>query len=693
MTFLSVRAPARVVLVGAGGYGQVHAANIKRLEELGIVTLVAVVDPAYRTQPPNASGHHQYPDMEKAFAVVADVDVVVIAAPINAHAQLAETALRYGADVLLEKPPVSSLADFNHLIETERQTGRVIQVGFQSLGSHGPAQFRTDGFGIGRVVRVSAVGAWSRSLGYWSRSPWAGRRSMDGEPVIDGVVTNPLAHAVATALDIVGCRALEDVESVETDLYRANDIDSDDTSVVRIRTAAGAEVTCAFTLCASAEHEAQLHVEGARGRAVFAYTADRVDIWAGQLTQSLTVGRDDLLENLVAHRVDRTSLLVPLASTGAFMRVLDAVALAEEPVRIDPRAISWSGEGLERHPVVDNVEEWLARSASSGLTFAELETPWAHRQRDTVLVRARLGGTDVADYRNGAGTIPTSSPRPFLHPVRTLAGVVVSARHPADHDWHAGVGMAIPRVNGNNFWGGPTYRRERGYELLEDHGVITGEPPTVLPGGFAQQLHWIGADGTEQLSEKRAVHWAVQDAHTWTLHFDTRLTAHAATELGSPGSHGRSGGGYGGFFWRLPPCRDVEVFTEHNRGEAEVHGRVAPWLAWSADFLAGSGTVGPATLIVASADAATAGEPWFVRAHEYPGFGSALAWDSCRTIGPGEVLPRRFDIAVADGRLAPDDVFRLAARLSAPVPRSSDSGEPELRPRNGDVRRRGTPTQ
>ena len=54
------------------------------------------------------------------------------------------------------------------------------------------------------------------------------------------------------------------------------------------------------------------------------------------------------------------------------MRVLDAVAAADEPVRVDPRAIRWEGEGQDRRAVVDNVEHWLWKAALSGQTFAEL---------------------------------------------------------------------------------------------------------------------------------------------------------------------------------------------------------------------------------------------------------------------------------------------------------------------------------
>ena len=63
---------------------------------------------------------------------------------------------------------------------------------------------------------------------------------------------------------------------------------------------------------------------------------------------------------------------------------------------------------------------------------------------------------------------------------------------------------------------------------------------------------------------------------------------------------------------------------------------------------------GPATLVVVSPDAADARDPWFVRVRDYPGLGSALAWDRPLVLPPGGVVARRFDVAVADGRLSPD---------------------------------------
>jgi len=655
--------PARLVLVGVGGFGRVHAERIAGHQARGLVELVAAVDPVRDAPPAAIAGTPLFPDLPEALAALGPVDVVVVAAPIGEHARLAETALTAGADVLLEKPPVATLADFNRLLGVEQRTGRMVQVGFQSLGSPAAAGLAADAYGLGPVLEVSATGTWSRSLGYWSRSPWAGHRSLDGRPVVDGVVTNPLAHAVATALAVAGCHRREDVTAVDTDLYRANAIDSDDTSVVRVRTTGGLTVTCAFTLCAPGEEVPLVHVQGARGSARYAYTEDRLDLEVEGRSWSVTAPREDLLLDLVRARRRGTPLLVPLARTGAFMRVLDAVAAVDEPVRVDPRAVTWSGEGPERRPVVADVGRWVARAAEAGATFTELGAPWTHRGRDTVTARGTVGRAEVVTYRDGAGTIPTSTPRPYLHPVRTTGGVVVTATHPADHDWHTGAGVAIPDVNGTNFWGGGTYRPGAGYQLLDDHGLVTGGPVVEEPAGFSQQLEWVGRSGVRELVEQRRVRWSAVAADRWLLDLTTTLRSDHEVTLHSPGSKGRTGGGYGGFFWRLPACRDVQVSTATASGEESVHGSVAPWLAWSAEFAAGPGTAGPATLVVLSADAVRHGEPWFVRLADYPGFGSALAWDRPLVLPPGTPLQRRYRILVADGRLDADAVTAAVAGL------------------------------
>ncbi|OII39022.1 hypothetical protein BIU98_12680 [Curtobacterium sp. MMLR14_010] len=634
-----------VVLVGARGYGLHHRANVDRLVAAGRCTLTAVLDPAL--EGPTDGGVPVVADLAAASAH-GPVDVVVVAAPIAAHLPLTLAALEAGADVLLEKPPVTTRAALAELLDAERRTGRVVQVGFQSLGSDALGALR-DGHVVGAVRSAAAVGTWRRDDAYWQRSAWAGRRRLHGVDVLDGVVTNPLAHAVATALALVGARRAADVARVEVELYRANAIEGDDTSSVRVTTASGREATAALTLCAAEETVPSVRVTGADGTARFDYTLDHVTLPDAPTQHH---GRTDLLEDLLDHRRTGTDLLVPLVSTGAFVEVLEAVR-ATEPVQIDHPFVTWLDEGPARHPVVQDVESFVERAAEELALFSEVDAPWAHATRDDVLHRLTVPTADgtraeVATVLDGAGTIPTSVPRPYLHPVRTLAGVVVSAHHPPDHDWHCGVGPAIPDVDGTNCWGGRTYVRGEGYVWRDDHGTVTVERETVEGDSHTLELSWRGPDGRPRLHEDRTTATRSLGPGAWELRTTSSFSTPGDDDvlLGGPGSNGRVGAGYGGFTWRLPPCTDVEVRTPTATGESAVHGSVAPWVAWSADV---EGR--PVTIVL---EALGHRDPWFVRFAEYPAIASALAWSTPATVHPGVPLVRAFRAVVADGRQDPE---------------------------------------
>lgn len=372
-------APARVALVGVHGFGTHHLRNLERLQAAGAVELVAVADP----QPP-APGYvpasaQVFPGLDELLSAAGALDLIIVATPIQTHAPLALAALGTGADLYLEKPPVASLADFNRLCDAAAASDRSVQIGFQSLGSHALqaiADLLAAGT-IGTLQGISATGRWVRDRAYYKRSRWAGKRSIGGVDVVDGVATNPLAHAVATALRIAGARTTADVSSVETELYRANDIESDDTSVIRIRTSSGLPITCALTICAAESMEPYVTLHGSAGTAVFHYTEDRLTVTTASGTSEKTYGRDDLTENLLAHRSAGTPLISPLLDSGAFMLVLEAVRTAPLPAPIDDDHVRWEGEGEAAQAVVVDIEAALEQAGRRHLTFSELGLPWA----------------------------------------------------------------------------------------------------------------------------------------------------------------------------------------------------------------------------------------------------------------------------------------------------------------------------
>src|ERR1051325_11273805 len=113
---------------------------------------------------------------------------------------------------------------------------------------------------------------------------------------------------------------------------------------------------------------------------------------------------------------------------------------------------------------------------------------------------------DVAEYVTEPEIDPRNGPRPYLHPVRTLAGVQVTDLLPEDHRWHLGVSVAMQDVNGVNLWGGRTYVRDQGYTWREDHGRIShAEWLARSPEDFTERLLWQDRNGKTLLTETRTV--------------------------------------------------------------------------------------------------------------------------------------------------------------------------------------------
>jgi len=102
-----------------------------------------------------------------------DVDAVIIATPDHWHQKIAIDAMNASKDVYLEKPMVQLIGDGQPLIETQRKTARILQVGSQRVSSivYQKAQELMQSGAIGQLNMVeawwdrnSAIGAWQYSI-------------------------------------------------------------------------------------------------------------------------------------------------------------------------------------------------------------------------------------------------------------------------------------------------------------------------------------------------------------------------------------------------------------------------------------------------------------------------------------------------------------------------------------------------
>jgi len=263
------------------------------------------------------------------------------------------------------------------------------------------------------------------------------------------------------------------------------------------------------------------------------------------------------------------------------------------------------------------------------------------RHRDRLLFR----------YVYEPDTPQAESPRPYFHPLRTLAGDTVTIFRPHDHRWHQGLSMTSANLSGENFWGGPTFLDGR-YAQLPNNGTIRHEAWEGMEPLLVEHLAWVTEAGERWLEEKRAIGVAPVDgdADHWTLRlrFDLRNVAGRTLRLGSPTTEGRPMAGYGGLFWRGPRSfLNGKILAADGMEGPEVMGQPSPWLAFAGRH---DGSDHASTLVfVDHPENPRHPTKWFVRSDPYGCVSCSFMFDEEYPLASCEDLALRYDIVVGTG--------------------------------------------
>lgn len=282
-------------------------------------------------------------------------------------------------------------------------------------------------------------------------------------------------------------------------------------------------------------------------------------------------------------------------------------------------------------------------------------------------------GVEIVRYVYASSAPQVESPRPFAHPLRTRHGAVVTVDRPHDHRWHRGLAWSWPCVGDENFWGGPTYLRGRGYVQLDNDGAMNhvqlhradcdGEVAVL-----AHALRWTTRAGAEIVHDER--HLTVRLVpEGWVLTTSTHLTnlTEAPLTFGSPTTRGRDDAGYGGLLWRGPrsftggtvvagPAAGSAAGTASDAGPTtggdDLRGGRAPWMAFVGrhDGVGRGDPLASSTVVVVDDPHGTTHPPqWFARSQGFACLNPAPFFSTEFDLPPGGSLSLRHAVAVADG--------------------------------------------
>jgi predicted dehydrogenase len=186
-------------------------------------------------------------------------EVSVILAPQPFHARIAIDCLEAGSHVLVEKPMAVRLDDADAMVETARETGRLLAVSFQQrFRPEARAAKRLIEEGeLGDVQRVNMTHYWTRPAAYYETAPWRAVPAIEG----GGLLMNQASHDLDLLCYLLGMPERV-VAWTDTILH---DVEVEDTAQAMLRWSGGVFGSF-YTSTAGAGDEPNVVIYGTAGR-------------------------------------------------------------------------------------------------------------------------------------------------------------------------------------------------------------------------------------------------------------------------------------------------------------------------------------------------------------------------------------------------------------------------------------------
>ncbi|MFA5687608.1 MAG: Gfo/Idh/MocA family oxidoreductase [Kiritimatiellales bacterium] len=312
-------------------------------------------------------------------------DVVMNPTPIHLHASITKQCLAAGFPVWMEKPPVATVQELDELNQFATSVRLPVAVCFNALYAGLVQQLKKellDGR-FGKIRRVKSIGAWIRTDAYFNRNSWAGKIKQGGQWILDGDINNPFAHGLCNNLFFAGAQqnALAEPEIVEAELYRCNDIESEDTSCLRILTRNGIEAMNWFTLGSKTEIPLRTVIETEKALITFSDLKDlKIEFADGRIEmhEAYQENRIEMLQHLCRTVRGEEMLYCDLAMTRPFtVTVNSAFESAGTICTVPEQYLRRINVGDTIQTVIDGIAGIMEQAFEANALFSEINVSWA----------------------------------------------------------------------------------------------------------------------------------------------------------------------------------------------------------------------------------------------------------------------------------------------------------------------------
>lgn len=264
-----------VAIIGISGFGNVHYNDLVREHNAGRANIIAAVvinqeEEAEKCAFLKSIKCKLFTDYRAMLAEFrGKIDICFIPTGIAMHCPMTVAALEAGANVYVEKPIAATFEETEIMKSAELKSGKFVAVGYQTMyqpDTHLIKQLLLDG-AIGEPKVFKCYALWPRDDAYYHRNNWVGKAMVNGQWVLDSPFTNALAHFLNLLIFHAGSTFTKTAEplSVQAGLFRANQIETNDTASIRIDAEHGRTLFFHVTHVSEGTQNPVTRIEGTTG--------------------------------------------------------------------------------------------------------------------------------------------------------------------------------------------------------------------------------------------------------------------------------------------------------------------------------------------------------------------------------------------------------------------------------------------
>ena len=241
--------------------------------------------------------------------------------------------------------------------------------------------------------------------------------------------------------------------------------------------------------------------------------------------------------------------------------------------------------------------------------------------------------------------------KPYVHPLATIDGSVLTWHRPPDHVWHRALWFSWKKINGLNYW-----EENRNTRLSQGRTEIKSTKITLAKDFSAKVeivLSYHPPDKPEIVSEKRTILFGAPTAEgLYRIDWSAVFTATGADALldrtpikGEKG--GRGWGGYAGLSIRMAKeTRGWKILDSTGRRDMKIHGQPnAVWVDASGKTTGGKDA---GVTILDHPSNMRHPSPWYI-AKGMPYFSPALLYNKPYTLKKSKSLTLKYRVLVHPG--------------------------------------------